>query len=307
MIFGSFPAFNPHWEVWGLTLAIIAGGIWVAKVIGPEFVGPDEKVISRRQATFFWLAVFTMTLVSVWPMHDIAESRLYSAHMLQHFVLTLVVPPLFLLSCPPWLADLFVEAGGRVWRVIRFLAMPVVAWMIFNGTNLISHWQPFVNLATTNGPFHFSVHVWFVITGLIMWTPVCGPWPQLRLSLPGQMVYLFLQSIIPTVPAAWLGFAHHTVYSSYDIPRPLRLWGISPISDQQVAGMIMKVGEAIYLWILIAIMFFRWAVRHHNADRQGMFLTERQILEWEEGERDGFKEPPVPSLPDSFPSEKSSG
>jgi len=53
MIFGSFPAFNPHWEVWGLTLAIIVGGIWVAKVIGPEFVGPDEKVISRRQATFF--------------------------------------------------------------------------------------------------------------------------------------------------------------------------------------------------------------------------------------------------------------
>ncbi len=58
-----------------------------------------------------------------------------------------------------------------------------------------------------------------------MWMPVCGPVPELRLSLPGQMIYLFLMSIVPTVPAAWLTFAEGVVYSAYDIPE--RLWGIS--------------------------------------------------------------------------------
>lgn len=285
------PSFSPHWEVWVLALAVAFGGIYVAKVIGPKAVPAGTTVISRRQAVAFWAALLTMLLASIWPLHDIAEQRLYSGHMLQHFILTLVVPPLFLLSCPTWLAELLVRSDGRVWHLVRFLAKPVLAWGIFNGWNLISHWQPFVNTATTNGPFHFGAHVVFVVTALIMWIPVCGPWPQLRLSLPGQMVYLFCQSIIPTLPAAWLINAHDAVYSNYD--QPIRLWGISVMDDQIAAGLIMKLLEAVYLWAIIAVMFFRWAARHQEADRQGLYLSEREILEWEEGERGGLGGSPV--------------
>ena len=73
-----------------------------------------------------------------------------------------------------------------------------------------------------------------------MWMPVCGPLPELRFALPAQMVYLFLQSIIPTVPAGWLTFAEGVVYQSYDVLP--RVWGISVTDDQQMAGLIMKVG-----------------------------------------------------------------
>lgn len=285
------PSFTPHWEVWGLALAIAFGGLYVARVIGPKVVEPGQIVVSRRQITSFWLALAFMIAATVWPLHDIAEQRLYSGHMFQHLVLTLVVPPLFLLSCPTWLAELLVRSDGRVWHALRFLAKPLLAWGIFNAWNLISHWQTFVNTATTNGPFHFAAHVIFVLTALLMWVPVCGPWPQLRLSLPGQMVYLFAQSIIPTLPAAWLANAGDPVYSSYD--QPIRLWGISVMDDQIAAGMIMKVLEAMYLWAIIATMFFRWAARHQEAERQGLSLSEREILEWEEGEHGGLDGSPV--------------
>ena len=290
MIANAMPPFSPHWEVWGLALAIVLGGAYVVRVIGPKVVEPGEPVVTRRQLVSFWLAVAFLLVASEWPLHDIAEQRLYSGHMLQHLVLTLVVPPLFLLSTPTWLAELIVRSDGRTWHVIRFLAKPLLAWGIFNAWNLLSHWQPFVNTAVTNGPFHFTAHVVFVLTALLMWVPVCGPWPELRLSLPGQMVYLFAQSIVPTLPAAWLANAGDPVYSAYD--QPIRLWGISVIDDQVAAGMIMKVLETIYLWAIIATMFFRWAARHQEAERQGLVLSEREIAAWEAGERGGLEGAP---------------
>jgi len=290
-MFSAFPSFTPHWEVWGLLVAIVLGGIYVARVIGPKVVQPGTPVVSRRQVVAFWLAIGFMAAVSVWPLHDIAEQRLYSGHMFQHLVLTLVVPPLFLLSCPTWLAELLVASGGRMWRVVRVLATPILAFSLFNAFNLFSHWAPFVNLSTSNGPFHFTVHVTFVVTALVMWLPICGPWPELRMSIPGQMVYLFAQSILPTLPAAWLWLSSTPVYSAYD--QPVRLWGISVMDDQAAAGLIMKVLEAAYLWAIIGVLFFRWAARHQAADREGLFLSEREILEWEDGERGGLDGSPV--------------
>jgi putative membrane protein len=112
---------------------------------------------------------------------------------------------------------------------------------------------------------------------------VCGPITELRVSLPTQMVYLFLTSIIPTVPAAWLTFAEGAVYSAYDIP--VRMWGLSVTSDQQAAGLIMKLGGGTFLWVIITLLFFRWARRHERADRAGrVMVSERDILTWDDVE-----------------------
>ena len=102
-----------------------------------------------------------------------------------------------------------------------------------------------------------------VSTALLMWMPVCGPLPEMRLSLPGQMFYLFLQSIIPTIPSAWLIFAEKPVYSAYDTG--FHLWGINPVTDQQIAGVMMKLGEAFYIWGVILVLFFKWSSRHMEA------------------------------------------
>jgi putative membrane protein len=89
------------------------------------------------------------------------------------------------------------------------------------------------------------------------------------------MVYLFIASIVPTVPGAWLTFAEGAVYSVYDIPD--RLWGIPVTSDQQIAGLIMKLGAGSYLWLLITIIFFQWASGHDARRQADTTLTYDQV------------------------------
>jgi putative membrane protein len=69
------------------------------------------------------------------------------------------------------------------------------------------------------------------------------------------MVYLFLMSVVPTVPAAWLTFAEGAVYKHYDIA--IRVWGLSVTTDQQIAGAIMKTGGSIFLWSIIVFLWFK--------------------------------------------------
>ena len=110
-----------------------------------------------------------------------------------------------------------------------------------------------------------------------MWWPVVDPLPGFgRLSEPGKMLYLFGQSILPTVPASFLTFASSPIYSSYaSFPR---LWGISAVNDQMVAGLIMKIVGGLLLWIVIAVIFFRW---HASEDRE-----QDDPVSWEDFEQD---------------------
>jgi putative membrane protein len=69
------------------------------------------------------------------------------------------------------------------------------------------------------------------------------------------MIYMFAMSLVPTVPAGWLTFAEGSVYDHYDIP--VRVWGVSVISDQQAAGGIMKLGGSVFMWFVIIYLFFK--------------------------------------------------
>jgi putative membrane protein len=246
-------------------------------VIGPKVVPAGTPAVTRSQLRWFTLGIALLWLAADWPVHDIGEEYLYFVHMIQHLVLTLVVPPVMLLATPEWLARLVV-GQGRVERIVRRMARPVPAALTFNALVLLSHWQVIVNGASANGLFHYGAHAVLVTAALVFWIPVCGPFPELRISPGAQMIYLFVTSIIPTVPGAWLTFAHGAVYSVYDIPD--RLWGVSVTSDQQVAGLIMKLVGGTYLWVLITVIFFRWASRENaGGSRQP---PESSILTWDQ-------------------------
>jgi putative membrane protein len=284
----------PHPEVWLLVASVIALYIWAGRVIGPKVVGPGQPVYTRKQIGCFIAGVALLEAAADWPVHDIGEKYLYLVHMSQHLVLTLAMPPLLLIATPEWLARLVV-GRGRVNAAVHRLARPIVAGAIFNVLALASHAPWIVDTASTNGLFHFSVHAVLVTSALLFWLPVCGPLPELRISMPAQMLYLFVASIVPTVPGAWLIFATGAVYKVYDIPQ--RLWGISVTSDQQAAGAIMKLVGGTYLWTLDAIIFFKWAARHEEASRLGIDPTEVQVLTWEEVRHEFEAHPAAPVEP----------
>ena len=244
--------YQQHLEIWVLIIGLIIAFVYAIRVLGPKVV-PNGEVISRKQIRIFSLMIVLLLISTDWPMHDIAEEYLYSMHMLQHTILTYIVPPLALLATPEWLFRLLI-GQGRTYRVIRFLTRPVIAAVTYNAVLLITHIPALVNRSAAGGPLHYSLHVLLVFSALMLWTPVCGPAKEWRMSYGAMMTYLFCTSLVPSIPAGWLTFAEGSVYNHYDTP--IRVWGMSVLSDQQLAGGIMKLGGAVFLWAIIITIFF---------------------------------------------------
>jgi putative membrane protein len=274
----DFWRWQPHPEVWVLVGGVIGLAVYALRVVGPKVVPAGLKVVTGQQVAWLAGGVAVLWLASDWPMHDISEEYLFSAHMIQHMLLTFVVPPLFLLATPEWLARL-VLGRGKAKEAFYFLAKPIPAALLFNGFQIFTHAPGTVNAAVSHALVHYLVHTVLVFTAFLLWMPVCGPLPELRISYPAQMLYLFVTSIIPTVPAGWLTFASGAVYSAYDIPA--RLWGISVTSDQQAAGAIMKLVGGSFLWVVITIRFFQWASKFSDTDKAVDQAGPAHELSWE--------------------------
>jgi len=245
--------FQPHPEVWLLVVAVLFSYIYAVRVLGPAVV-KNGPAITTKQRNAFIAGVLLLWLASDWPVHDIAEEYLYSMHMFQHMVLSYFMPPLILLAIPKWMFDAVLGAD-RVRKTFNWLAKPVIAGVLFNAIVMITHIPQIVNRSVSNAPLHYSMHVLLIVTALLVWIPICGPDRKLHLQSGGKMIYLFLMSVVPTVPAAWLTFAEGAVYKHYDTA--VRVWGLSVTTDQQIAGAIMKTGGAIFLWSIVVFLFFK--------------------------------------------------
>jgi putative membrane protein len=249
------PAWHPHPDVW-LLLVVLAGGYtWAVRRIGPRKVHPVDRPVSTRQVAAFAAGLFTIWVAADYPIHDISEGYLYSVHMVQHLLLSLVAPPLLLVGTPDWLLRSLL--GRRGIAVARFVTRPLIALVLFNVVIAVSHIPRVVELAATSEPFHFGAHAVLVGSALCMWSPVVNPLIELpKLAYPQRMFYLFLQSLVPTVPASFLTFGQTVLYRTYaDGPS---LWGISPLTDQRAAGLLMKIAGGAILWSVIAWYFFKW-------------------------------------------------
>jgi putative membrane protein len=245
--------FQAHPEVWLLVAVVLGSYFYAVRVIGPVVV-KSGPVITKRQRNAFIAGILLLWLGSDWPVHDLAEEYLYSMHMFQHMALSYFMPPFVMLAIPKWMFDA-VFGFGKVRSVINWLAKPVVAGVAFNVVVMITHIPALVNQSVNNGLLHYSLHILLVLTALLVWLPICGPDKQKQLKPGGKMIYLFLMSVVPTVPAAWLTFAEGAVYKHYDIA--VRVWGLSVTTDQQIAGAIMKTGGAVFLWSIVVFLFFK--------------------------------------------------
>ena len=279
-----------HLEVWLLTAFLIGSYIYVVRVLGPRAVPAGEPIVTRRQLTCFIAGVLIMFLSTDWPMHDIAEEYLYSVHMFQHMALTYFMPPLVVLATPEWFVRILV-GNGRAYRALRFFTFPVRAGLLFNLGVVISHIPGVVNASVSNGPLHYFVHVLLVVTSILMWMPVCGPLKELQMAPMPKMIYLFLNSVVATIPAGWLTFAEGVVYKHYNIPT--RVWGVSVSNDQQIAGAIMKLGGSIFLWTIIVAMFVKHFVKTFRDENKDGYIRQEDVLTTADVERAFEATPPA--------------
>jgi putative membrane protein len=253
-----------HPDVWLLVAFLVGSYVYMVRVVGPHAVAVGQQVVTRGNIAAFVGAMALLWAASDWPIHDLGENYLYSVHMLQHMMLSYFLPPLALLATPEWLLRTIV-GHGRAYGALRRLCHPVVAGVLFNLSVMITHVPGVVTASVENGAVHYLLHVMVVTTSLVMWMPVVGPFREFHLSTMGKMIYLFLQSVVPTVPAAWLTFAEGAVYQPYG-HQPVRVWGLSVTDDQQLAGAIMKTGGSIFLWSIIVVLWFTRFAASHRAE-----------------------------------------
>lgn len=249
--------FTLHAEVWLLIAGVCAIGWFALRVIEPKAVRAGFQPITTAQKRWYVGAVAMMWFASDWPVHDIAERYLYSVHMAQHLLLSMIIPAMFVKAIPHWLIELVVGPSALAWAVLKRLVHPITALVIFNGLTSLLHWSVLVRLSVDNGALHFFLHLLVFLAGLCMWMPVIGPIEEWRLPAIGRMIYLFAMTIVPTVPGGWLVFAEDVVYPSYDTT--FRAFGLSVLTDQQLAGAIMKLVGGFFMWIVIGVIWFRWA------------------------------------------------
>jgi putative membrane protein len=247
------PAWHIHVDVW-LVLGSLGVAYWDLSTRGPQVAVARPSV---RERSAFYTGLVLLLVVSNWPLHDLAETSLYWVHMTNHLVMTLVAPPLMLMGLNRQMADRVL--GHRlVLPWLKHLARPGAAFAIFNFGMIASHWPEAVALSLRNELAHFLIHSFLFLSAVLMWIPVVSRSSLVpRLGPPMRMVYLFLNSILPTFPASFLTFSRVPIYPAYG--DAALAFGLSAVEDQTIAGLIMKLGGTLLLWAVIAVTWFKWS------------------------------------------------
>ncbi|MBY5161801.1 cytochrome c oxidase assembly protein [Salsipaludibacter albus] len=249
-----------------LSIGVLAAWWGLIRRHGPTMTRPGQPAVTGRQAAFFVAGVATFWLSDGWPLAALSE-HLFSFHMLQHVLQAFVIPPLLLLGLPEWMGDVLLR-NDRVRAAVRWLTRPLVAGVLFNLVFLVTHLPAVVAFQLDSEVFHAADHLVLIGSALLMWTPVFSPFPAVlpRMQPLSQMLYLFMMTLLPTIPSAFLLFGDVPLYPVYNaVSQP---WDIGLITDMRIGGLIMKLGGGFLLWGIIAVKFFRWAADDERRDRQ---------------------------------------
>lgn len=270
---------SPSLTSWALTPQIVV----TLLLLGGVYAAGWGRLRSRARASLLpsWRAwCFAAGLIIAWvallsPIGRLADYFLF-AHMIEHMLLIMFVPPLIWLGAPllvmlwafPYnvrrMLGRTVAKGTGLRRAIELLTQPGVAAFIYLGTFAVWHFPRLYDLAQGTSLTHQLEHLCFVGTGLLYWWPVVHPaGGKRRLGYGQTFVYLAPTYVEQTVLGALLTFAPLPLYAYY--ASGVSLWNLSPHSDQQIAGVIMWVAGGIILTIQAAIVFLVW---FHGQDKQ---------------------------------------
>jgi putative membrane protein len=253
---------TPYELSWALHPSVLIGtgllGALYFWGIGPlrrrKALGPPA---ARWQIASFCGALVVLLGSLNGPIHDLSDYYLFSVHMVQHLVLTLLFPPLLIAGIPGWLLTPVLRHDA-IRRVGRVLGHPLVAGGVYCATIAAWHVAAAYDLMMRNHEVHVATHIMFMVTATMMWWPVMSPSPEVPRLSPGLgMLYLFLVGIPMQLVAALITLADGVLYPWYAAAP--RTWGLTPLDDQQLGGLLMWVPGNLWMFLAIGVLFFRWA------------------------------------------------
>jgi len=238
---------------------ILASGLLAAAWAGAWYARGGRP--RPGQAARFLGGLLALLLALNGPLHDLSDWYLFSAHMVQHLVLTLVVPPLLLTGLPAWMLDAAlrpVMARSAGAALVRTLTRPLPAFAVYAAALVVWHLPGPYNTALEIHGWHVVEHLVLLVAATLGWWPIASP-SRLAPALPyaAQLLYLFVFGMPMTVVAAMITGAERVLYPFYATAP--RLFDLTPLADQRLGGVIMWVPSGLIPLAAFTVVFFRWA------------------------------------------------
>ena len=225
--------------------------------------GPRPPV---GQVAAFLGGVLVLAGALLGPLAELAEHVALSAHMAQHLLLVLVVPPLWLLGTPAWLLRPLRHLPG-VGPLGFQLTRPLAAFCLGSAALVLWHVPFLYDAALRSVPVHVTEHLTLLASAVLLWWPIVGPLPEWpRPPSLAQLLYLFLCTIPMTIAAAPITLAEEPLYPFYAASG--RTWLLPPRADQEAAGLLMWLGGTVGYLVAGTIVFFRWAAREEESGEE---------------------------------------
>jgi putative copper resistance protein D len=274
-------AFGWSFDPLVLLPAIAALLLWRYGVGRVARLHPNRPVATRR--TVSWAAGVGVLMFALDSGIERYDTTLFSVHMVQHLLLTLVAPVLLLYAGP---ITMLLQASSPETRkrwilpvlhsgVVRFLSFPVVSWLVFAVVMWASHFSPLFDVALENEWVHRFEHGLYLFAALLFWWPVVGPDPSpWRMAPAVKVLYVGLQMPQNTFLALAIYMATTPLYQHY--VTTVRSWGPSPLEDQQMAGGIMWLAGDFAFITAVILLVLAWM-----RDDERRSLTEDRRLEAE--------------------------
>lgn len=235
-----------------LILALLAG----AYVYG---IAANHRWPLPRQVLAYLFGLFSLAAVLTGPLDQLTKERSFFIYIFQQMVLIFIAPPLLILGTPGWMLQPLL-LNRYVEPIARRITRPLVVFMLFSAVFTLVHFPAVCDRICHIHPVYGDVHTMLLITGLLLWFPMTSTLPEYpRMSYPMQILYLFLFMIPMTAVAAPITMAQSVLYSYY-YPQP-HPFGFNAMDDQVLGGLIMWVGQGVYLMFVFSAIFFRWAAR----------------------------------------------
>jgi cytochrome c oxidase assembly factor CtaG len=276
---------NP--SIWLGTALLIGLYLYGVGPLRRRYRWADE--LPRRRIGAFLAGTLVMFLALVSPLDEIGDTYLFSAHMVQHLLITAVAPPLWLIGTPDWLLRPLVQPPA-IKKTLHFLTRPPVAFLLFNGSFALWHLPVLYNLTLRNESVHVLEHLIFMATAALNWWPMLGPLPDEfpRLSNMSQILYLFANCQVMVGLGALLFFSSGSpAYTPY-FAAP-RIFGLSVVDDQMLGSLIMWIpGNLVYV-IVMSAAFYYWLNEQERKQQEREALEDARLA----AEQAGMVESPL--------------
>ena len=248
------------WLAWSIHPSTVVGLVALAALYfwRERRAPPGEHLSVGRRISFF--SALLLIFVSLnGPLHDLSDDYLFSAHMVQHLLLTLAMPPLLIAGIPGWMLRPLLR-NRIIAAIARRVTRPIFCFVAFNLVIAGWHIPDLYNSAMANHNIHIVEHLMMMSAAVLMWWPITSQLPELpRLSYPGQMLYCFLMIIPMSIVAVYISMAEQVLYPAYSSAP--RITSLSPLDDQLLGGLIMWVPGGMIFMIIMTVIFFKWAAR----------------------------------------------